>query len=636
MLLLNRGNYNLLVSRRWLRRDGYFFSLSFLDLDMSLHGAVPAAASASQAGRLYFTSVREVRSQEGKTELFDPARFERSIRAAFVAAGIAGERNEPMVLHVVDEAIAKLSLLSTGMPDAQELRQLAHAALVDTNLPMVAAAYLRQTTADVDPGRSFGVALTEAQKSGRRVGPPLASRRRLPNERQSITHKFQVGSHKGYVTVGLYEDGSPGEIFVSMSKEGSTMSGLLDSLATSVSIGLQHGVPLRTVVDKFSHVHFDPSGFTENPNIRYAKSVVDYIFRWLGQKFPEAMSRQEVLDADTVELVPRSEMAPDVKPDSPLAGACPMLTPRKVYKPFEYPAYFELFTKQNQAHWLPLEVNMEADITDYKHKLSPAEMAVITNILRFFTQGDIEVNNNYNSQLIPHFPKPEIRMMLSSFAAMEGIHIWAYSYLNDTLGLPDTEYSAFLNIQAMREKYEYVQNFNVRTVEDLAINMAVFGGFMEGVSLFSSFAILMHFPRMGRLKGVGQIITWSIRDETLHSDGICRLFRDLISENRHLWTPELQKTLYSACQDMVTLEDAFIDACFSLGDIPGLKGEDVKQYIRYIADRRLHNLGLDALYGAAKNPLPWLDAMINAKEHTNFFENRATEYAKGGVINDWT
>lgn len=602
---------------------------------MTPHGSVPVPSSASQAGRLYFTSVREVRSRDGKSEPFDPARLERSIRTAFASAGITGERNEPMVLHVVDEAIAKLSLLSGGTPDAQELRQLAHAALVDTNLPMVATAYLRQTD-DVDPGRSFGIALTEAQKTGRRVGPPLASRRRLPDERQSITHKFQVGSHKGYVTVGLYEDGSPGEIFVSMSKEGSTMSGLLDSLATSVSIGLQHGVPLRTVVDKFSHVHFDPSGFTENPNIRYAKSVVDYIFRWLGQKFPEAMSRQEVLDADMVELVPRSEMAPDVKPDSPLAGACPMLTPRKVYKPFEYPAYFEMFTKQNQAHWLPLEVNMEADITDYKHKLSPAEMAVITNILRFFTQGDIEVNNNYNSQLIPHFPKPEIRMMLSAFAAMEGIHIWAYSYLNDTLGLPDTEYSSFLNIQAMREKYEYVQNFNVRTVEDLAINLAVFGGFMEGVSLFSSFAILMHFPRMGRLKGVGQIITWSIRDETLHSDGICRLFRDLISENRHLWTPELQKTLYSACQDMVNLEDAFIDACFSLGDIPGLKAEDVKQYIRYIADRRLHNLGLDALYGAVKNPLPWLDAMINAKEHTNFFENRATEYAKGGVINDWT
>ncbi len=572
--------------------------------------------------------------RDGKTEPFDPPRFERSIRAAFAAAGHTDERSESMILHVVDEAIAKLSLASHGTPDAPELRQFAHAAIVDSNLPLVAAAYLRQTE-DPDPGRSFGIMLTQEQKTGRRAGPPLASRRRLPDERQAVTHKFQIGSHKGYITVGLYDDGSPGEIFIAMSKEGSVMSGLLDSLATSVSIGLQHGVPLRTLVEKFSHVHFDPSGFTENPNIRYAKSVVDYIFRWLGHKFPEAMHRQAVLDADAVDLVPRSQADADATAESPLAGSCPILTPRKVYKPFEYPQYFEYFQKQNQAHWLPLEVNMESDITDYKHKMSPAETALITNILRFFTQGDIEVNNNYNSQLLPHFPKPEIKMMLSAFAAMEGVHVWAYSYLNDSLGLPDTEYSAFLNIQAMKEKYDYVQNFEVRTVEDLAVNMAVFGGFMEGVSLFSSFAILMHFPRMGRLKGVGQIITWSIRDESLHSEGVCRLFRDLISENRHLWTPELQKTLYSACQDMITLEDAFIDACFSLGDIPGLKAEDVKQYIRYIADRRLHALGLDALYNVNKNPLPWLDAMINAKEHTNFFENRATEYSKGGVINDW-
>ena len=597
--------------------------------------SAPVPASASHAGRLYFTSVKEVREHSGQVEPFDPPRFERSIRAAFSSAGISGERNESMVLHVADEAIAQLSLLANGIPDALELRQIAHAAMIDSNLPLVAAAYLRQTQEDANASHSFGVALTEAQTKNVRVGPPLASRRRLPDERQSITHKFQIGSHNGFITAGLYEDGSPGEIFVRMSKEGSTMAGLLDSLALSVSIGLQHGIPLRTLVEKFSHVHFEPSGFTENPNIRYAKSVVDYIFRWLGTKFPEAMSHQEVLNADEVELVPKSEVR-ESKLESPLLNACPILTARKIYKPFEYPHYFEYFQKQNQAHWLPIEVNLEADITDYKHKLTPPEMALITNVLRFFTQGDLEVNNNYNTRLIPHFPKPEIKMMLSAFAAMEGVHVWAYSYLNDSLGLPDTEYSAFLNIQAMREKYDYVQNFEVRTIEDLAVNMAVFGGFMEGVSLFSSFAILMHFPRMGRLKGVGQIVTWSIRDETLHSEGVCRLFRDLVSENRHIWTPELQKTLYSACQDMVNLEDGFIDACFSLGNIPGLKAEDVKQYIRYIADRRLNNLGLDAFYNINKNPLPWLDAMINAKEHTNFFENRATEYAKGGVINDWT
>ncbi|MBI4598620.1 ribonucleotide-diphosphate reductase subunit beta [Candidatus Uhrbacteria bacterium] len=315
-------------------------------------------------------------------------------------------------------------------------------------------------------------------------------------------------------------------------------------------------------------------------------------------------------------------------------GSCPILTPRVVYRPFEYPQYFEYFQKQNQAHWMPTEVPMESDIADYRFRLSPAESNLIIQILRFFTQGDIEVNNNYNTRLIPAFPKPEIKMMLSAFAAMEGIHIWAYAYLNDSLGLPEKEYSVFLEYEAMRNKYEYIQHFNVTNVQELALNLAVFGGFMEGVSLFSSFAILMNFPRLGKLKGVGQIVTWSIRDETLHSDGVCALFRDLMKENRHLWTDDFRKTIYQACEDMVKLEDAFIDTAFAMGEVPGLTPDELKAYIRFTADKKLNDLGLDKRY-LSRNPLAWLETMVNAKEHTNFFENRATEYAKGSVLSDW-
>ncbi len=110
-------------------------------------------------------------------------------------------------------------------------------------------------------------------------------RRKLPDERQSITHKFSIGGHEGYLTVGLYEDGTPGELFVTMAKEGSTISGLMDSFATAVSYALQYGVPLKFFVDKFSHVRFEPSGWTGNPTVPYAKSIMDYIFRWLGAKF---------------------------------------------------------------------------------------------------------------------------------------------------------------------------------------------------------------------------------------------------------------------------------------------------------------------------------------------------------------
>jgi len=319
---------------------------------------------------------------------------------------------------------------------------------------------------------------------------------------------------------------------------------------------------------------------------------------------------------------------------SSLAGSCPLLTPRAVFRPFEYAHFFEYFKKQNQAHWMPTEVPMESDISDYRFRLTPAESNLVVSILRFFTQSDIEVNNNYNTRLIPAFPKPEIKMMLSAFAAMESIHVWAYSYLNDSLGLPEKEYSAFLGYQAMRNKYDYFQQFNTDTVEDLMVNLAVFGGFIEGVSLFSSFAILMNFPRLGKLKGVGQIVTWSIRDESLHSEGVCRLFRDLMAENKALWTPHMHERLYDACKEMVALEDAFIDTCFAMGPVPGLTPEEVKSYIRYTADRKLIELRLDKLYNA-KNPLNWLDMMVNAKEHTNFFENRATEYAKGAVVSDW-
>jgi ribonucleoside-diphosphate reductase alpha chain len=126
-------------------------------------------------------------------------------------------------------------------------------------------------------------------------GAPVAVRRKLPDERQSLTHKFSIADHDGYITVGLYENGMPGEIFIRMAKQGSAISGLVDSFATAISLALQHGVPLRLLVDKFAHTRFEPSGWTGNPDISRASSIMDYIFRWLGRKFlasppPEQLS----------------------------------------------------------------------------------------------------------------------------------------------------------------------------------------------------------------------------------------------------------------------------------------------------------------------------------------------------------
>jgi ribonucleoside-diphosphate reductase alpha chain len=146
-----------------------------------------------------------------------------------------------------------------------------------------------------------------------------AVRRKLPDERRAITHKFSINEHEGYLTVGLYEDGQPGEIFLVMAKEGSTISGLMDSFATSISIALQYGVPLQTMVDKFTHTRFEPSGFTKNPEIPMAKSITDYIFRWLASKF---MSREGKAAAGVIlrDEVPSSERAPEPPASLPLLG----------------------------------------------------------------------------------------------------------------------------------------------------------------------------------------------------------------------------------------------------------------------------------------------------------------------------
>jgi ribonucleoside-diphosphate reductase beta chain len=187
----------------------------------------------------------------------------------------------------------------------------------------------------------------------------------------------------------------------------------------------------------------------------------------------------------------------------------------------------------------------------------------------------------------------------------------------------------------MKAKYDYMQNFTVDNKAEIAKTLAAFGAFTEGLQLFASFAILLNFPRFGKMKGMGQIISWSVRDETLHCLSVIRLFRTFVQENPEIWTEDLKREIYVSCATIVDHEDAFIDLAFELGAVEGLTAAEVKQYIRFIADRRLTQLGLNELYHVERNPLPWLDDMLNAVEHTNFFENRATEYSKASTIGTW-
>ena len=312
-----------------------------------------------------------------------------------------------------------------------------------------------------------------------------------------------------------------------------------------------------------------------------------------------------------------------------------LLDSRPMYKPFSYPWAYDAWLMQQRIHWLPEEVPLADDVKDWHKTLNDSERNLLTQIFRFFTQADVEVNNCYMKHYSRVFQPTEVQMMLSAFSNMETIHIAAYSHLLDTIGMPELEYQAFLHYKEMKDKYDYMQQWGVDTPRDIAKTLAVFGGFTEGLQLFASFAILMNFPRFNKMKGMGQIITWSARDETLHTNSIIRLFRTFIDENRSLWDDDLRRDLYRACETIVTHEDAFIDLAFESGAVQGLSGDEVKRYIRYIADRRLTQLNLQPVYRIEKNPLPWMDEMLNGVEHTNFFENRATEYTKAATTGSW-
>lgn len=310
---------------------------------------------------------------------------------------------------------------------------------------------------------------------------------------------------------------------------------------------------------------------------------------------------------------------------------------RDSFKPFNYPWAYESWLKHEQAHWLHTEVPMLEDVKDWKNKLTPAQKHFLTNIFRFFTQGDVDVAGGYVKNYLPYFPQPEVRMMLMGFAAREALHVAAYSHLIETLGMPESTYAEFLEYSQMRDKHEYFVDLSSKngTPASVAANIAAFSAFTEGMQLFSSFIMLLNFPRHGLMKGMGQIVTWSIVDETMHAESMIKLFRTYIEENKELWNDDLKSTIYTIAEKMVELEDKFIDLAFSMGDMPDLTPEDVKHYIRYIADRRLISLGLKGIFRVKRNPLLWVEEMINAPTHTNFFENRATDYAKGALTGTW-
>lgn len=307
-----------------------------------------------------------------------------------------------------------------------------------------------------------------------------------------------------------------------------------------------------------------------------------------------------------------------------------IFSPRSFYKPFEYERAFDYWLKQQSAHWLHLEIQMSADISDWHQNMNENEKNVVGNILKSFTQTETFIQEYWSNQVMKWFKKPEIQMMASTFASFESIHSAGYDYLNSSLGLDD--YQAFMLDSAAKAKIDRLINTRGKSRAEIAKALAIFSAFNEGVNLFSSFAVLMSFPQRNLLKGMGQIVSWSIRDEAMHSEAGCWLFRTLIEEQPELFTEELKKDIYDAARLTIELEDAFIDKAFELGPLPNLHPDDLKNYIRYRANSKLQELGLKQnwknLNKESLDKLQWFDVLSSGVELADFFATRNTQYSK--------
>jgi ribonucleoside-diphosphate reductase beta chain len=312
---------------------------------------------------------------------------------------------------------------------------------------------------------------------------------------------------------------------------------------------------------------------------------------------------------------------------------------RIAYKPFEYPEYYtEGWLKQAQAFWLHTEIPMTADVKDWNEKLTPAEKHLVGNILLGFAQTECAVSDYWTQKVVGWFPKHEIQQMAMMFGSQETIHAVAYSYLNETLGLEDFE--AFLHEPATADRFENLVSYEGKDKIGIAKSLAVFSAFAEGVSLYSAFAVLYSFQLRNLLKGIGQQMKWSVRDESLHSKMGCQLFRHMCEE-----TPGLQKEcedhVLAAADIMVDLELKYIDKMFEQGDIENLKKEDLKNFIKKRANEKIVELGYSEesnhfeFDATSASNLDWFYHLTGGVTHTDFFAIRPTDYSKANEGEDF-
>ena len=313
-----------------------------------------------------------------------------------------------------------------------------------------------------------------------------------------------------------------------------------------------------------------------------------------------------------------------------------MITEKRLfYKPFEYDQAHEFLKAQQRVHWLPEEVTLAADVNDFKLKLTESEKNLIGQILKSFAQTETHVEDYWSSYVSKWFPKPEIQSMAVTFGSFESIHAEAYSLLNESLGLDDFE--AFMDDEEARNKIERLQQVNAGTMDEIAQSLAIFSAFTEGVNLFSSFAILMSFQMRNLMKGMGQIVAWSVRDESLHSKAGCWLFTQLLKERPELNTIDLRLKVTEACQISVDLEFAFIDKVFEMGNLDNLTKEQLKNFIQARANEKMVELGYKPVYTIDEkllDEIAWFGQITSGVEQQDFFAQRPSAYSKSTA--DWS
>lgn len=301
---------------------------------------------------------------------------------------------------------------------------------------------------------------------------------------------------------------------------------------------------------------------------------------------------------------------------------------RVYYRPFEYPEAYEFYRNQQLVHWTKDEIKIGEDLQNWNNDLTETERKVIGGILKGFTQMEVLVGDYWRN--VPKwFPKPEIGLMCSTFSYFETIHQDSYALINETLGLDD--FTEFLYDEDTKKKIDYfIEIPDQSSLQEKAKSLAIFSAFAEGCMLFSSFAVLLSFQRENLMKGVGQIVSFSIRDENTHSTGGCWIFNVLCDENKEL-RETVKDDIVKAAIEVYNLEKKFIDNLFQDDSIRTLNPFDLKQFIKHRINMKLSEIGYESIFEVDKeslNRMSWFDSLSGGREFGDFFASRVSEYSK--------